>query len=78
VAGDNRSDWQNVQVLAQFSPSIDELASEKCKHSSHKNHSPALVAWSLRVIKTMKILKTQVAIIGAGPSGLLLGPVAKP
>ena len=29
--------------------------------------------WNLRAIKIMKTLKTQVAIIGAGPSGLLLG-----
>jgi len=29
--------------------------------------------WSLRAIKIMKTLNTQVAIIGAGPSGLLLG-----
>jgi hypothetical protein len=36
VAGDNRTDWQNVQVRAQFSPSIDGPASEKCKHSTHK------------------------------------------
>lgn len=29
--------------------------------------------WNLRAIKIMKTLNTQVAIIGAGPSGLLLG-----
>lgn len=29
--------------------------------------------WNLRAIKIMKTLETQVAIIGAGPSGLLLG-----
>lgn len=35
--------------------------------------SPCLFGWNLRAIKIMKTLKTQVAIIGAGPSGLLLG-----
>lgn len=32
-----------------------------------------LFGWNLRAIKIMKTLNTQVAIIGAGPSGLLLG-----
>ena len=35
--------------------------------------SPDPFEWNLRAIKIMKTLKTQVAIIGAGPSGLLLG-----
>ena len=35
--------------------------------------SPDPFGWKLRAIKIMKTLKTQVAIIGAGPSGLLLG-----
>ncbi|MFJ2691337.1 hypothetical protein [Pseudomonas sp. NPDC087336] len=48
TTGDNRTDWQNVQLSAQFSPSIDRPAREKCKLSIHKNHSPPLVACALQ------------------------------
>ncbi|WCM54628.1 hypothetical protein OH720_25995 [Pseudomonas sp. WJP1] len=54
TTGDNRTDWQNVQLSAQFSPSIDRPAREKCKLSLHKNHFPALIACDLQALASGK------------------------
>jgi hypothetical protein len=54
TTGDNRTDWQNVQLPAQFSPSIDRPARGNCKHSIHKNQSPPPAARDLQGLTCCK------------------------
>jgi p-hydroxybenzoate 3-monooxygenase len=69
----NRPNWRKAQALAQFSPSYGLTQGKNASTKTNDNAFTEYVRGKQAGHKNNENPENQVAIIGAGPSGLLLG-----